>query len=150
MKYPPLEGGRATIKFLQANSRAIDTLLGGVTLGHLGLSISDASYAQISPKMDAKSTLWVTPPAPGRAPATMDGTAAKISASRHMWEEDVQTYQTCTSIQQALQNHIISVSEPMNLDILMTTWWATPTSQQETCWTTYLKLKATSLQSTLR
>jgi hypothetical protein len=39
----------ATRKFLQANSRAIDTHLGGGTLGHLGLIISDASYAMINP-----------------------------------------------------------------------------------------------------
>jgi hypothetical protein len=32
----------------------------------------------------------------------------------------------------------------------MTTWWDTPTSQQEACWTTSLRLMATSLQSTLR
>jgi hypothetical protein len=30
-------------KFLQANSRAIDTHVGGGTLGHLGLIISDAA-----------------------------------------------------------------------------------------------------------
>jgi hypothetical protein len=29
----------------------------------------------------------------------MDGTAAQISAARHQWEEDVQTYRTCTSVQ---------------------------------------------------
>jgi hypothetical protein len=46
---PPVEGEpdyqtiHATRKFLQANSRAIDTHLGGGTLGHLGLIISDAS-----------------------------------------------------------------------------------------------------------
>jgi hypothetical protein len=39
----------ATRKFLQANSRAIDTHLGGGTLGHLGLIISDASYSIIAP-----------------------------------------------------------------------------------------------------
>jgi hypothetical protein len=33
----------ATRRFLQANSRAIDTHLGGSTLGHLGLIISDAA-----------------------------------------------------------------------------------------------------------
>jgi phage gp36-like protein len=36
-------------KSLQANSRAIDTYLGGGTLGHLGLIVSDASYAMIYP-----------------------------------------------------------------------------------------------------
>jgi hypothetical protein len=48
----------------------------------------------------------------------MDGTAAQISAARHQWEEDVHTYRTCTSIQQALKKQIISVLEPMYLDIL--------------------------------
>jgi hypothetical protein len=107
-----------TRKFLQANSRAIDTHLGGGTLGHLGLIISDAFYAMIAPTTNKEPTLWVTPNAPGRAPATTDGTAAQISGARHIWEEDVQTYQTCTSVQQALKKQIISVFEPMSLDIL--------------------------------
>jgi hypothetical protein len=108
----------ATRKFLQANSRAIDTHLGGGTLGHLSLIISDDSYAIISPTTDAGPTLWKTPQGPGRAPASTDGTAAQISATRHIWEEDVQTYQTYTSVQQALKKKIISVFEPMYLDIL--------------------------------
>jgi hypothetical protein len=62
--------------------------------------------------------LWETPNAPGRAPATTDGTAAQISAARHVWEEDVKTYRTYTSIQQALKKQIISVFDPMYLDIL--------------------------------
>jgi hypothetical protein len=108
----------ATRKFLQANSRAIDTHLGGGTLGHLGLIISDASYDMIAPTTHARPTLWITPQAPGRAPANTDGTAAQISAARNIWEEDVQTYRTCTSVQQALKKQIISVFEPMYLDIL--------------------------------
>jgi hypothetical protein len=108
----------ATRKFLQANSRAIDTHLGGGTLGHLGLIISDASYTMISPTTDAGPTFWKTPQAPGRAPANTDGTAAQISAARHIWEEDVQTYRTCTSVQQALKKQNISVFEPMYLEIL--------------------------------
>jgi hypothetical protein len=103
----------ATRKFIQANSRAIDTHLGGGTLGHLGIIISDASYSMIAPPTAEEPTLWVTPNAPGRAPATTDGTAAQISATRHMWEEDVQTYRTCTSVQQALKKQIISVFETM-------------------------------------
>jgi hypothetical protein len=108
----------ATRKFFQANSRAIDTHLGGGTLGHLGLIILDASYAMIAPTTDDEPTLWITPQAPGRAQANTDGTAAQISASRKFWEEDVQTYRTCTSVQQALKNQIISVFELMYLDIL--------------------------------
>jgi hypothetical protein len=84
----------------------------------LGLIISDASYSNISPPTAEAPTLWETPNAPGRAPATTVGTAAQISAARHIWEEDVQTYRTCTSVQKALKKQIISVFEPMYLEIL--------------------------------
>jgi hypothetical protein len=115
---PDYQTIHATRKFLQANSRAIDTHLVGGTLGHLGLIISDASYAMISPTTAAGSTLWISPQAPGRDPSNADGTAAQISAAHHIWEEGVQTYQTCTSMQQALKKQIIIVFEPMYLDIL--------------------------------
>jgi hypothetical protein len=114
---PDYQTIHATRKFLQANLRAIDTHLGGGTLGHLGLIISDASYAMISPTTDDGPKIWITPQAPGRAPSNTDGTADQISAARHIWEEDVQTYRTCTSVQQALNKQIISVFEPMYLDI---------------------------------
>jgi hypothetical protein len=115
---PDYQKIHTTRKILQANSRAIYTYLGGGTLGHLGLIISDASYAMIAPTTNDEPTIWVTTPAPGRAPATTDGTAAQISAARHLWEEDVQTYRTCTSVQQTLKKQIISAFEPMYLDIL--------------------------------
>jgi hypothetical protein len=105
-------------KFLQENARAIDTHLGGGTLGHLGLIVSDAAYSNITPPTDEAPTFWVSPNAPGRAPAETDGTAAQLSAARNLWEEDVQTYMTCTSVQQALKKHIIGVFEPMHLEIL--------------------------------
>jgi hypothetical protein len=116
--YPDYQTIHVTRKFLQANSRAIDTHLGGGNLGHLGLIISDASYAMIAPPTAEEPTFWETPKTPGRAPATTDGTAAQISAAHHVWEEDVQTYRTCTSVQQALKKQIISVFKPMYLDIL--------------------------------
>jgi hypothetical protein len=84
---PDYQTIHATRNFLQANLRAINTHLGGGTLGHLGLSISDASYAMIAPTTDAGPTLWATPQAPGRAPANTDGTAAQIIAAGHIWEE---------------------------------------------------------------
>jgi hypothetical protein len=46
---PDYQTIHAIRKSLQANSRAIDTHLGGGTLGHLGLIVSDASYAMIAP-----------------------------------------------------------------------------------------------------
>jgi hypothetical protein len=115
---PDYQTIHATRKFLQANSRAIDTHLGGGTLGHLGLIISDAAYSNIAPPTAQAPTFWETPNAPGRAPATTDGTVAQISAARHVSEEDVQTYRTCTSVQQALKKQIISIFEPMYLEIL--------------------------------
>jgi hypothetical protein len=115
---PDYQTIHATRKFLQENLQAIDTHLGGGTLVHLGLIISDASYAMIAPTTAAGPTLWTTPQAPGRDPANTDGTSAQISAARHIWEEDVQTYRTCTSVQQALKKQIISVFEPIYLDIL--------------------------------
>jgi hypothetical protein len=72
----------------------------------------------IAPTTYSGPTLWTNPQAPGRAPDSTDGTAAQISAAHHIWEEDVQTYQTCISVQQALNKQIISVFEPMYLDIL--------------------------------
>jgi hypothetical protein len=104
-------------KSLQAKSREIDTHLGGGTLGHLGFVVSDASYAMIAPETDSGPTLWVSPTAPGRAPANTDGTAALISAAHPIWEEDVHTYCTYNSVQQVLKKQIISVFEPMYLDV---------------------------------
>jgi hypothetical protein len=84
----------------------------------LGLIISDVSYSNIAPPAADAPPFWETPNAPGRAPATTDGTAAQVSAARHVWEGDVQTYRTYTSVQQALKKQIISVFEPMYLEIL--------------------------------
>jgi hypothetical protein len=115
---PDYQTIHATRKFLQSNARAIDTHLDGGTLGQLGLIISDVSYPNIDPPTAYAPTLWETPNAPGRAPATMDGTASQISAACHLWEEDVQTYRTYTYVQQVLKKQIISVFEPMYLEIL--------------------------------
>jgi hypothetical protein len=105
-------------KLLQANARAIDTHLGGGALGHLGLIVSDASYAMISPATEAGPTLWERPTTPGWDPGNTDRTAAQISAARHTWDEEVQTYRTYTSVQQYLKKQIITVFEPMYLEVL--------------------------------
>jgi hypothetical protein len=115
---PDYQTIHAIQKSLQGNLREIDTHLGGGTLGHLELIVSDASYAMIAPATDTGPTLWVSPTAPGRASANNYGIAAQISAARHIWEEDVQTYRTYTSVQQALKKQIISVFEPMYLYVL--------------------------------
>jgi hypothetical protein len=40
----------------------------------------------VAPVTDAGPTLWVSPTAPGRAPANTEGTSAQIIAARHIWE----------------------------------------------------------------
>jgi hypothetical protein len=65
---PDYQTIHATRKFLQANSRAIDNHLGGGTLGHLGLIISDASYAMIAPTTAAANTFY-KPTSPWAGPS---------------------------------------------------------------------------------
>jgi hypothetical protein len=97
----------------------MDTHLGGGYLGHLGLIVSYASYVMIAPAKEDGTTIWVSPTAPGRATGNTDGTAAQISAARHIWDEEVQTYRTYTSVQQALKKQIMTVFEPIYLDFLI-------------------------------
>jgi hypothetical protein len=54
---PDYQTIHAIRKSLQANSREIDTHLGGGTLGHLGLIVLDASYDMIAPATYAGPTL---------------------------------------------------------------------------------------------
>jgi hypothetical protein len=92
--------------------------LGIGALGHLGLIVSDDYYTMVDPETEAGPTLWVNQTSPRRAPANTDGTTAQIGAARHIWEEAFLTLRTFTSVQQALKNKIITVFEPMYLDIL--------------------------------
>jgi hypothetical protein len=101
-------------KLLQANARSIDAHLGGGALGHLGIIVSVALYAIVAPTHP-----WINPVAPGRAPTEITGgTAAQLSAERHLWEEDVTTFRTWSTVEQALKKQIITVFEPMYLEIL--------------------------------
>jgi hypothetical protein len=115
---PDYQTIHAIRKLLQANAREIGAHLGGGTLGHLGLIVSYASYAMISPATEAGPTLWESITPPGRAPDNTDITAAQISAARHTWDEEVHTYRNYTSVQKALKKQIITVFEPMYLDVL--------------------------------
>jgi hypothetical protein len=73
---PDYQTIHVTRTFIQANSQAIYTPSVGGTLGHLGLIISDAAYSNIAPPTVGEPTVWETTNAPGRAPATTDGTAS--------------------------------------------------------------------------
>jgi hypothetical protein len=114
---PDYQTIHAIRKLLQVNAREIDTHLGGGALEHLGLIVSDVSYAMIAPAIEAGPTLWEIPSALGRAPGNTDGTVAQISAARYTWDEAVHTYRTYSSVQKALIKQIITVFEPMYLDV---------------------------------
>jgi hypothetical protein len=116
---PTVRGGYHTIhtihKLLQTNARAIDTHLGGGGLGHQGIIISPAAYAIVAPTVRCGNSA-----APGRRTTSIEGggTAAQISAAKHLWEENVNTFRAYCAIEQAIKKQIITVFEPMYLDIL--------------------------------
>jgi hypothetical protein len=91
---------------LRANARSIDTHLGGG---------SYAAYGIISPL-----TFCENPEFPGRAPAAIEGggTAAQISAENYYWEEATNDFKTYNTVQSALKKQIITVIEPMYIEIL--------------------------------
>jgi hypothetical protein len=102
-------------KMLRANACSIDTHLGGGAFGHLGVIISYAAYEMISPL-----NAWENPEFPGWVPTTIEGggTAAQISAAKHRWEEAISDFKTYNTVQSALKKQIITVLEPMYIDIL--------------------------------
>jgi hypothetical protein len=65
-------------------------------------------------------TACENPEFPGRAPAAIEGvgTSAHISAQKHRWEEVNTGFKTCNTVQSALKNEIITVIEPMYIEIL--------------------------------
>jgi hypothetical protein len=72
----------------------------------------------VAPATEDGPTIWISPTAPGREPTNTYRTTAQIIADRHSWDEDVHTYRTFASVQQALKKQIITVFEPMYLDVL--------------------------------
>jgi hypothetical protein len=85
----------------------------GGALGHLGIIISVATHATVRAENP-----WANPAPPGRYPEDIAaGTASKSSAAGHIWEENVNTLRTYCTVDQALKQQIITVFEPMYLDI---------------------------------
>jgi hypothetical protein len=63
---------------------------------------------------------WENPEFLGRAPTTIEGggTAAQLSAAKHRWEEATSDFKTYNTVQSALKKQIITVIEPMHIEIL--------------------------------
>jgi hypothetical protein len=112
---PDYHTPHAIRNMLRANARSIDTHLGGCAFGHLGIIISDAAYEMISPLNALEN-----PEFPGRAPTAIEGggTASQISAIKHRWEEATTDFKTYNTVQISLKKQIITVIEPMYIDIL--------------------------------
>jgi hypothetical protein len=66
-------------------------------------------------------TAWENPDFPGRAPAAIEGggTAAQIIAEKHRCEEATTDFKTYKTVQSALKKQIITVIEPMYIEILI-------------------------------
>jgi hypothetical protein len=74
-------------------------LVGG-DLGHLGIIFYEAAYTIVAPTGDNGPVLWVKSLAPGLEPVVIElGMAARLSAARHSWEEDVLTFCTYNTVQ---------------------------------------------------
>jgi hypothetical protein len=63
---------------------------------------------------------WENPEFPGRAPTAIEGggKSAQISAAKHRWEEATTYFKTYNTVQSALKKQIITVIEPMYIEIL--------------------------------
>jgi hypothetical protein len=71
----------------------MDTQSGGGALGHLGIIVSVAACIIITPTHP-----WTNPAVPGRAPEEITaGKSTQQATTRHLWEENVNTFRTyCT------------------------------------------------------
>jgi hypothetical protein len=88
-------------------------------LGHLGLIVSDAAYALVVSTGENAPIRCINTTFPGQAPVVIDqGTAAQLSAVRESWVKAVLAFRMFNTVQQALKKQIITVFEPMYLDIL--------------------------------
>ena len=88
---------------LKANATSIPTTLGSGTHGYLGLILSPATYATISP------TAFVEPAYPGQHPAIPAGTnAANTSAIIRRHTEDMRQWREFKNVSTALKNQLLS------------------------------------------
>jgi hypothetical protein len=101
-------------KLLRPNVRSIKTNLGGCAIGHLSIILLIMAYAIIT-----SEDPWENPEAPVRGPEEInEGKASQLAAERNHWEKVAVTFRTWTTVDQALKKQIITVFEPMYLEIL--------------------------------
>ena len=100
---------------LRANASSVDTDLGGGDHGYLGLVLSDAEYANITP-----------PPAPFTAPVfpaalTVPANATPVEAVnlREVHKENTRLYRECKNIEKSLLRHIQNAVEEKYIEHLV-------------------------------
>ena len=93
-----------TLKYqLKANAASVPTTLGSGNHGYLGLILSPATYATISP------TAFIEPAYPGQHPAIPAGTnAANTSAIIRCHTEDTRQWHEFEKVSTALKNQLLS------------------------------------------
>ena len=98
---------------LKANAASIPTTLGGGNHGYLGLILSPAAYATISP------TAFVKPAYPGQHPAIPAGTnAANTSAIIRRHTEDMRQWREFKNVSSALKNQLLGAVDDIYIRAL--------------------------------
>jgi hypothetical protein len=101
-------------KILLKNAQSIETHLGGGAIGHLRIIVLIAAYTIVTP-----SHPWVNPTALGWGRIEIDGGMEdQLAEDYHRWEEAAVTFRTWNTVEQASKKQIITVFEPMYLQIL--------------------------------
>ena len=100
---------------LKANAGSVPSTLGGGLHGHLGLLLSDVSYATLQP-----TTPWSTPPNPGPfVPPAAPATGPQIDAARSVWTELHQQFEICQATEKALIAQVVDAVDTIYLRALL-------------------------------
>jgi hypothetical protein len=109
--YPTLQTLQIELK---ANAGSVPSTLGGGRHGHLGLLLTDATYATLQP-----TTPWVTPPNPGPFVPPAAGTTAQLNTARSVWTESHQQFDVCQATEKALIAQVVEAVDTMYLRALL-------------------------------
>ena len=109
---PTYESLRLIQNQLKANARSIHTYLGGGQLGHLGLVLTPAQYALLSPHP------YVRPPRPPPLvlPAYQLPHVVQTAQNRH--NDQVKLFNECNNVEQALRQQIVKAVDDAFLTAL--------------------------------
>ena len=93
----------------------MDTDLGGGDHGYLGLVLSDAEYARITPTPEA----FVAPDFPGALVINPAFTAMQVVQARQSHNEAIVLYRECKNVEKSLLRHIQTVVEDKYIEFMV-------------------------------